>query len=404
MATMPSNAATAAPDKQAQADSSLLIHLTAVSPEAIEPALSNLALAFPGMSLPVAVPDTAPNLTASRSFDKLKLLPYTPAAPSATNWILTAADYLNTYKLAQEHNATACLMLGADSHTMPADSIRNLASATLSPNADLVVSHYHLGPREGLLNSAILYPVTRALFCARPRFPLALDLGLSMRMAERLATVAQRFTAAGQEGAFIWPVADASVAGFTISEVDVPVRIAPVPGTADLNALLNQIAGSLFSDIDSKASFWQRMRNTVPSRGITQVPEPTEPLDVTPMLNSFHLAYSNLHEIWALVLPPHTLLGLKHLSVMPQDAFRMPDNLWARIVYDFILAYRLRTINRNHLLGALTPLYLAWVASHLILVHTGIPPERHIEEQALAFETDKPYLVSRWRWPDRFNP
>ena len=123
-------------------------------------------------------------------------------------------------------------------------------------------------------------------------------------------------------------------------------------------------------------------------------------------LRSFHLAYSNLHEIWALVLPPHTLLGLKRLSVMPQEAFRMADSLWARIVYDFILAYRLphHPSIADTLLGALTPLYLAWVASHLILVHSGIPPERHIEELALAFETDKPYLVSRWRWPDRFNP
>ena len=404
MATTPINAAALAPDTTSLAETNLLIHLTAISPEAIEPALSNLALAFPGQSFSVAVPDVAPNLTASQSFDKLKLLTYTPAAPSATNWVLTAADYFNTYKLAQEQNATACLMLGAGSHTMPAESIRNLAAVTLSPGADLVVAHYHPGPREGLLNSAILYPVTRALFCAKPRFPLAIDLGISIRMAERLATVAQRFTAASQEEALLWPVSEAAVAGFTIAEADIPTRVSPLPATTDLNSLLNQIAGSLFSDIDPKASFWQRMRNTVSPRSISQVPEPTEPLDVTAMLESFHLAYSNLHEIWSLVLPPHTLLGLKHLSVMPQDAFRMPDNLWTRIVYDFILAYRLRTINRNHLLGALTPLYLAWVASHLILVHSGIPPERHIEELAIAFETDKPYLVSRWRWPDRFNP
>jgi hypothetical protein len=89
---------------------------------------------------------------------------------------------------------------------------------------------------------------------------------------------------------------------------------------------------------------------------------------------------------------------------MQPENFRMPDNLWARIVYDFILAFRLRTINRGHLLGALTPLYLAWVASHLILVSSGTLPEKHIQDLAIAFETDKPYLVSRWRWPDRFNP
>jgi hypothetical protein len=82
----------------------------------------------------------------------------------------------------------------------------------------------------------------------------------------------------------------------------------------------------------------------------------------------------------------------------------MPDPLWVRIVYDFVLAYRLRTINRGHLLGALTPLYLAWVASHIILADSGTAPEQHIEELAMNFESDKAYLVSRWRWPDRFNP
>ena len=82
----------------------------------------------------------------------------------------------------------------------------------------------------------------------------------------------------------------------------------------------------------------------------------------------------------------------------------MPDGLWARIVYDFLIAYRLRTLNRGHLLGALIPLYLAWVASHINVTAKGTNPERHIESVAAAFEADKPYLVARWRWPDRFNP
>ena len=125
------------------------------------------------------------------------------------------------------------------------------------------------------------------------------------------------------------------------------------------------------------------------------------------MLEAFRLAYSNLHEVWSLVLPPHSLLGLKRLSVTPAESFNMPDSLWARIVYDFLLAFRLRTINRGHLLGALTPLYLAWVASHVLQIGqtgAGRNPEQHIEAVAAAFEADKPYLVSRWRWPDRFNP
>lgn len=406
MASTSTKPAVAAPapaeDTTAPASTGLLVHLSVVTPDELEPTLSKLSSAFQDQSVLVTIPE-GPGLD-SLSFPNLQLLPHTPAATSTTNWVLTAADYLNTHKLADEHKASACLLLGAGAHTMAPESLRSLADATLSGTSDLVVAHYHPGPRESLVNSAILYPVTRALFCTRPRFPLAIDLGLTPRMAERLATSAQRFTAMNQEEALLWPVAEAASAGFTSSEADIPSRVLPQPTASDLNALFSHILGSFFNDIDLRAPFWQRMRAVIPSPQIVDLPLEPEQLDVTSMLESFHLAYSNLQEIWGLVLPPHTLLGLKHLSIMPQESFRMPDSLWTRIVYDFILAYRLRTINRGHLLGALTPLYLAWVASHLLLVQNGVAAERHIEDLALAFETDKPYLVSRWRWPDRFNP
>lgn len=379
---------------------SLLVSLTPLPHEALEATLTNLALAFPDQTVLVATPDAAPDLSSG---GPLRLLHYTPTTPSTTAWVLTAADYLNTYKLAGEHQATACLILGPEAHTLHPEAIRALATAALT--SDLAVANYHTGPHEGLVNSAILYPVTRALFAVSPRFPLAIDLGLSLRMAERLATVAQRSTAAGQNEALIWPVSEAACGNCTITEVEVGARTFALPALPDLNSVLAQITGSLFAEIDAKASFWQRARGTQAPRFFPPATPSTEgPPDIAPMLEAFHIAYINLHEIWSLVLPPNALLGIKKLSVMPPDTFRMPDNLWTRIVYDFILAYRLRTINRGHLLGALTPLYLAWVASHLLLTSNGTLPEQHIEELAAAFETDKPYLVSRWRWPDRFNP
>ena len=81
------------------------------------------------------------------------------------------------------------------------------------------------------------------------------------------------------------------------------------------------------------------------------------------MLETFQLGFRNLQEVWSLVLPPVSLLDLKRLSRSSVDRFHLPDELWVRIVYDFALAYRLRTLSRTHLLGALTPLYLGWVAS-----------------------------------------
>jgi glucosylglycerate synthase len=97
---------------------------------------------------------------------------------------------------------------------------------------------------------------------------------------------------------------------------------------------------------------------------------------------------------------------LKRLSRAGADKFHLPDELWARVVYDFALAHRLRTLSRSHLLGALTPLYLAWVASYALEVSNASPAEaeHRIERLARAYEEAKPYLLSRWRWPDRFNP
>jgi hypothetical protein len=313
----------------------------------------------------------------------------------------------------QENKSTACLLLGPEAQSLHPEALRALAASALN-SSDLTTPRYDLGPRDGLVNAGILYPVTRALFGTRPRYPLAIDLAFSSRMAERLASCAQKFTTVNQNGALVWPVAEAAAAGFTIAEVPAGPRALPPPDAADLNTLLAQVAGSLFADVDAKASFWQRARLAYSPRAAQAQTEaatsqpPAEAPDVQPMLDSFRLAYTNLHEIWSLVLPPNSLLGLKKLSLMPPTTFRMPDALWARIVYDFILAYRLRTINRGHLLGALTPLYLAWVASHLLLTSSAGPetiaPEKHIEALAAAFEADKPYLVSRWRWPDRFNP
>jgi hypothetical protein len=54
----------------------------------------------------------------------------------------------------------------------------------------------------------------------------------------------------------------------------------------------------------------------------------------------------------------------------------------------------------------MTPLYLAWVASHAVELKDATPPsfDSSLERLAVAYEKQKPYLLSRWRWPDRFNP
>ncbi len=382
----------------ARPGTTVLVLVASMPVEQLEAVLTNLTASFPAESLLIATPDTPP----PASDPALRII---PAPASTTSWMLTAEDFVNAHQLAQTNEAHAILMLGPRSGSLRASALYDLANAVLSDSIDLAVPCYALSPNAGLVNSAILYPLSRALFVSRTRFPLAIDLGLSPRMAGRLATAAQRFISLNQGDAPLWPINEAAVAGFTPREFEAGTRDIPQPTEPDLNTILPLLTGSLFSDIDAKAPFWQRPRPLPPVRSPILPASPSyATADIAPMLEAFHLAHTNLQEIWSLILPPNSLLGLKRLSVTGAAEFRVPESLWARIVYDFLLAYRLRTINRGHLLGALIPLYLAWVASHINIIASGASSESHIEAVAAAFEADKPYLVSRWRWPDRFSP
>lgn len=392
------NSISDSPTSRVRSAPGLVVLLAAMPPDESEKVLANLTASFPPEGLIIASPDAL----ATDALPGLNVL-MTPATNAS--WTLTPADFLNAHRIALENEARAILVLGPGSASLHASALRALANTVLVDSTDLAIPCYDLPPNAGLINSAILYPLTRALFCSRARFPLAVDLGLSLRMAERLAATAQRLIALNQNEALLWPINEAASAGLVANEVDVGDRATPQPAENDINAILASVTGSLFADIDAKAAYWQRARFLPPARNpIPIAPSAEAPADIAPMLDAFRLAYTNLQEIWSLVLPPNSLLGLKRLSLTEGAAFRMPDSLWARIVYDFLIAYRLRTINRGHLLGALIPLYLAWVASHINVTASGTNPERHIESIAAAFEADKPYLVARWRWPDRFNP
>lgn len=375
----------------------LLVLVTAMAPEQFQGVLKNLESAFSPDGFVVATQNELPaDLSSS-----LRIVA-TPQSNVA--WSIKPVDFINAAQFGREHEAKAVLILGPESDSLSPLALRSLADAILKASIDLAVPHYALPSHAGLINSAILYPLTRALFASRVRFPLSIDLGMSSRMADRLAAVAESTSAANQADALLWPVNEAVAAGFAADEVDVGPRAMPQPSDPDINSILALVTGSLFADIEAKAALWQRPRRPpLIRRPMADVGLSDASADVARMVAAFQLANANLQEVWSLVLPPNSLLSLRRCSLLEAANFRMPDNLWARIVYDFLIAFRLRTINRGHLMGALIPLYMAWVAGHFNVMASGTPPERHIEAVAAAFEADKPYLVARWRWPDRFN-
>ena len=109
--------------------------------------------------------------------------------------------------------------------------------------------------------------------------------------------------------------------------------------------------------------------------------------------------------IWTWVLPPRTIVELRKLTETVPDRFRFDDRLWASIVYDFALGYSLRVMPRDHLLRSLTPLYTGWLASFVLQMRSAslAQIEERVEQVCLGFESEKRYLISRWRWPERLR-
>ena len=127
--------------------------------------------------------------------------------------------------------------------------------------------------------------------------------------------------------------------------------------------------------MERNSAFWQRSNGSqnIPTFGEAyHKDEETGALEVQRMIEAFQLAHRNLSEVWSVALPPATLVELKKLSRVITSEFQMPDDLWVRIVYDFALGHRQRSINRDHLLRAMTPLYLGWVASYALEVMNDI--------------------------------
>src|ERR1700722_10202968 len=184
---------------ETSARAGMLVFVAPMGAESLANLIATLSALFPGEGLLIATP----NDTSGTTYPGLRVI-----STQATNavWPLTAADFVHVMNAAKENGSRGVLMLGPGADSLSTAALRELANAVSDSTFDLAVPHYSLPPSAGLVNSAILYPLSRALFGSRARFPLSIDLAFSFRMAERLAGTAQRFVNSAQSDAIIWPV------------------------------------------------------------------------------------------------------------------------------------------------------------------------------------------------------
>jgi glycosyltransferase involved in cell wall biosynthesis len=306
-------------------------------------------------------------------------------------------------------NARACIILDALATAVAPETIGRLADPIIEQHVDLIVPSYRRHPFEGALVHGAVYPMFRALYGVRLRSPLGSDFGCSPRLMEAVLSDPIWESESGQLGIDLWIAATAVSGGFRVAQAPFGPKLMDERNELDLSTTIVQVFGFLFSDMERRGQVWHRIRGSRPiaSFGNAGHTEPEQPeVEIDRLVESFRLGYRELRDVWAEVLPPLATLQWRRLAGARLEEFRVEDALWARTVYDFAMGHRLRVIARDHLLRSLAPLYLAWLASFVLELRHATPEaaEERIERLCLAFEAEKPYLISMWRWPERFRP
>jgi glucosylglycerate synthase len=313
------------------------------------------------------------------------------------------------FTLAARLGARGCAVLDADVTSVTPAWVGRLLGPVQADQADFVTPCFARHPFAGALTTSVAYPFVRALYGRRMRNPIGGEFACSSRLVQRCLAADVWQSDLARLGPDVWLAIQALTGGFRLSQAFLGVKTQVAGDGVDLSGTLARVLGALFLETERTVSVWQKIRGSQPVPVIgadgSQSVEP-EPVDQTRALESFRLGARNLQDIWSLVLPPLTLLELQKLARLPDATFRFPDALWVRIVYDFALAYHVRVMNRDHLLSAFTPLYTGWLGSWVGEMQNAAAPEveARTEQLCLRYEAEKPYFISRWRWPDQFNP
>jgi hypothetical protein len=303
--------------------------------------------------------------------------------------------------------AGGALVVG-DGRDENVDWLRLLVSPILEGGFECVCPGYRRARFEGLVNTAILYPLTRALYGLRLRQPAGGEAAVSLGLARHLLADPDWRRDPVDVGSGSWLVAKVLSERRRVCQAWLGRWPGGAAAPEDASSALAQLVGPAFREMERHPARWQRLDGSEPVPSASQAGADDGPaeVDVAALAARFQLGLQELDPVWGLVLSPATRLALRRSAGAAPEALHLDDALWARVVYDFAVAFTTRAVERGQLLRSLTPLYLGWVAGFAndVRGRDGAAVAARIESLCTAFEREKRYLIGRWRWPDSFNP
>lgn len=304
------------------------------------------------------------------------------------------------FQIAKELGVKACAVVDSDLRSITPEWIELLIRPVLERGFDFVTPYYLRHKYDGTITNSIVYPLTRALYGKHIRQPIGGDFGFSGRLAEFYLTKDVWESDVARFGIDIWMTTSAVANDFKVCQSFLGAKIhAAKDPSSDLSAMLTQVVSSLFMLMEEYSPKWKEVKSTVPVPLFGfQFSVGLEPVNVNldKMKNMFRLGVSELEEVLKEIVSPESFTGLGEVS--RAEPFIFSDALWARVMYDYALAYHRKVMSVDHILKTLTPLYLGKVASLVIDMadSSASEVEERLERICAAFEEQKPYLIDLW--------
>lgn len=306
------------------------------------------------------------------------------------------------FEIARRLKVKACAVVDSDLRSITPEWIELLIRPILEEGYDYVAPYYLRHKYDGTITNSIVYPLTQALYGQRVRQPIGGDFGFSGHQAEHYLDKHVWESEVAKFGIDIWMTTEAIASGGRICQAFLGAKIHnPKDPARDLSDMLVQVVGAVFALMEEHEAVWTPLRGTNPVKMFGfQYEVSVEPVNVNVdhMITSFRQGLEDLEPIWRQMLAPETMAALLPLKQCSLQAFRISDQVWARVVYDAAVAYHQRLMPRDHLLKALTPLYLGRTATFVLETQALTTAEAEVRIEALcrAFEEQKPYLTERW--------
>ncbi|MDP8905176.1 MAG: glycosyl transferase family 2 [Chloroflexota bacterium] len=328
------------------------------------------------------------------------------------------------FQIADALGVEALVVVDSDLRSIVPEWIELLAGPVLKGGFDFVAPLYSRYKYDGTITNTVTYPLTRALYGLRIRQPIGGDFGVSGDLVRHYLEQDDWNADVSKFGVDIWMTTKAICGGFAVCQTRLGAKVHdPKDPGADLGPMFSQVVSTILRLTERHADRWLGVvgSHDVPIYGFERMLEPPPlAVDVRRLLEEFAKGRLTVGEEWQSALSAQNAALVERLSAEAGDVvelatradrpatvadatFSLPDETWARIVYDMAVALHARRLPIDRLIASLVPLYFGRVAS-LVLETTELTTdqaEAFVERQARAFELAKPYFVERWQQVER---